>query len=375
MDNESEFNRRALLSFGTVAVLSPMLRLFPVQAVRISGRSAWLAGVFASVPMLLYVLFLAAFMSRRRGGENLQELILRALGDKVGKAALLLMSLWLILYAGFVLRSGSDRLVVTVYTSSSPAAFSIVMGAAVLPAVLGCRRTLVRSAQVIRPIVLFSLLLILGFALLSVSGDNLLPVTAEDVLSAWKGSLSGIDVLAVSAYSLCFIIAGAESADGLGRDLMLWVFRLSLLMSLIGLAIVGCFGAELAELLTLPFFVLVRNLVFFRSLERVEALIVMLWIFPDFLLVALFVYTASSCLRLVFGFSPAEKATRLTDMRNGRWLIPLCLTASICISILLAPDAVSMELWSLSLIPGINLAFSFLFLPAVYVVGRLRKSI
>ena len=137
----------------------------------------------------------------------------------------------------------------------------------------------------------------------------------------------------------------------------------------------GTFGPELTARLTHPFFSLVRNLVFFSTLERIEALVVTLWIFPDFLLVSLLLWSAQLCLRLVLcrgGTAPGEK--RL-DMRQGRWVIPLCGAAVIAAGLLIASTPKNLQLWSGKIIPGLNLSFAFLFLPLTYGIGRLRKTL
>lgn len=131
-------------------------------------------------------------------------------------------------------------------------------------------------------------------------------------------------------------------------------------------------GAELAASLSRPFFVLVRTLVFFRTVERVEALVVMLWIFPDFLMAALYLWAG----RQALGLLPAGK--QLGPRRFGpaedtaRGLTWVCGAAVIGLGLVLAPDSGSLERWSRTLIPAINLVFSFGLLPFLYIIGSRR---
>lgn len=67
------------------------------------------------------------------GQRGSAELILRTLGPIAGKITLAVLSLWFLIYGGFVLRSGADRFIVTIYPSSGPAAFSVTMGSSRLP--------------------------------------------------------------------------------------------------------------------------------------------------------------------------------------------------------------------------------------------------
>ena len=118
MNDKRSFDRRALLSLGTVTILAPMLRLFPIASVEAAGRAAWLSALAALPLTAAYIFFLSALMDKREEGENLQELSLRLLGKAGGRVFLILTAAWLLLYAGFELRSGSDRLIVTVYPNS-----------------------------------------------------------------------------------------------------------------------------------------------------------------------------------------------------------------------------------------------------------------
>lgn len=263
--NKYSFGRRELLALGTVSVLAPVLRLFPTGATELAGRAVWLSAFCALPVLLLYARFLCVLMGFRREGEGLPELTLRLLGPVPGKLALGVMGLWFTLYAGFVLRSGADRLIVTIFPEAEPALFSVVMGLLALYAALGSERSLVRAARMIQPVVLGALLFIIAFALLSMRSENLLPLTSGDALPALKGSAAAVDILALGLYSLCFIEGAVPITKGRFGAASKWTVLMTLLLTLIILAVVGCFGAELTTLLARPFFSLVRNLVFFRA--------------------------------------------------------------------------------------------------------------
>ena len=375
MNNPNQSNRRSLFSLGTLVLIVPALRHFVTASARYAGRAAWLTPLIAALPMLLYLHFIADFMQCRREGENLQELMLRCLGPKLGRGALALTAAWLLLYSGFVLRTGADRMIITIYPNSSPAAFTVAMGLVCLVAALGKPRTIIRCAQLIKPLVLAALLLILFFALASVKSSNLLPITVNDALPATLGSLAAVNVLLVGVYTLCFVEGNCPVSPGRARESSLWLLWMVVLLCLLITTITGMFGAELTTKMTRPFFVMVRNLVFFRTVERVEALVAMLWLFPDFLLVSLLLWSAQYCLRLIFKLDPAYTGKRLLDPRQGRWLTWPCALAAIISSLLIGPNAVGLELWSSQIIPLLNLGFALLFLPTVYIIGKLKKTL
>lgn len=375
MKSNDQFQLRQLFSLCTMVLLVPVLRLFPVAPAALAGRAAWLSALAAAPVLLLYLLFLCRFLAFRREGEGLAELTLRCLGDKLGRAALLLFAAWLLLYAGFALRSGADRYVITVFPHSENAVFIVTLGLLALIGALGPARSLARSARMALPILLLLLLTILLFALPSVRRVNLLPLTVYDSGALLKGALPVVNVLSLGLYAVAFLLGSVPKEQAPFRGAALWLVRFTLFLTLMSAAVIGCFSAELCARLTQPFFSLVRNLIFFRSLERAEAFVVTLWVFPDFLLAALLLFSAQHCLRLSLGMDPRYTGQRRWDLRSGRWIIPLCGLTCIALGLLLAPDAASMRLWSERLIPLINLAFAFGLLPLTYIVGKQKKTL
>ena len=128
MERKDSYNLRQLLSLGAAILLVPMLRLYPAASAALAGRAGWLAAVAAAPVLLLYLLFLYRFLGRRREGEGLAELTLRCLDGPLGRGMLLLYAVWLLVYGGFVLRSGADRYVITIFPHSDDVAFAVTLG-------------------------------------------------------------------------------------------------------------------------------------------------------------------------------------------------------------------------------------------------------
>ena len=376
MKTNYRFSRSQLIGLCSVILLSPALRLYPAGSAGIAGRAAWLSAPAAIPLLLVYIYFICRFMDARQENEGLGELSLRCLGDKAGKAVLLAFSAWLLLYSGFVLRSGADRLITTIYPYSTPHIFTVVMGLVCLFGALGPVRSIVRVAKLVLPIVLGTLILILIFAMLGINPSNLLPITVYDFVPVIKGTLPIIDVILVVIYTICFVVGLTPKKEKSFRDYSVWMILMSILLMFLSITVIGSFGAELTTRLTRPFFSLVRNLVFFHTLERVEALVVALWILPDFLLVSLLLASAQHCLRIVMGSKNTfYQGERLFDMKNGRWIIPVCAGISILCGLFIAPDPLSLELWSERLIPLINFIVALLLIPFIYIVGKARKKL
>lgn len=371
MQETHPYSFRQLRSLVGMALLSPILRLIPGSAAVYAGRAAW-AGPLAALPLLLVY---AALLSRLRRlmlpGETLPELCLRALGVRWGKTLLLVLGAWLLLYGGFVLRAGADRLLVTIYPRSGEGIFVVSMALLALLAALGPLRSLLRVARMVEPILLLTLAFILLTAVRDLDRSLLLPLTAADAGALLRGALPSLDILSFALAALCFFRPAQTDRPGSFRRSALWVVGLSLLLTAVGAAIQGRFGAALSTRFSAPFFALVRNLVFFRSLERMEALVVGLWIFPDFLLTGMTLSAAQHCLRLVFS-RPPQPGERRLDLGNGRLLIWLCGAGMAALGLILGQGAASLLFWSRTLIPLLQLSVALLLIPGIFLLGKLR---
>lgn len=352
------------------ALLSPILRLIPGSAAALGGSSAWAGPLAALPPALLYAALLRRLRRFLSPGESFPELARRALGRRLGGLLLLLFAGWFLLYGGFVLRAGADRLQVTAYPRSGPAFFVLSMGLLTLIAALGPFRSLLRFARIGGPILLAVLLLILCKAVQSLDASELLPLDGRGLLFS---ALPSLDLLAFFLSARFFFQRGEAGKGAPFLPCALGPGLFCLLLCALGAAIQGRFGPALSARLSAPFFALVRNLVFFRSLERMEALVVGLWILPDFLLGGLCLHGAQRCLRLALGHEPREGESRLA-FSGGRGLIWLCGLLAMALGLTLGRDPAGLQYWSRTVIPLLNLCFSFLLLPAALLLcGRRVK--
>lgn len=374
LENDTGYSWRQLSCLVLVMLLSPCLRLLLSASLDQAGRAAWLSPLIALGAGLLYLGFMGELLALRQPGEALPELVLRGLGPKLGRVVLLLFGLWTLIYSAFLLRSGAERLVVTIYPRSAAEFFIVIMGLCCLAAVLGSARSLVFAAGIFRSLLFGALALVFVFAAFTMDWGELWPLSSKDLLPAVKGSWPGIDILVMGIYALGFFCWPCGDGRELRRQGIALVFKLGLLMSMICAAVCGVFGHELASQLSSPFFAMVCDLVFFRSLERAEALAVMLWIFPDILLICLFLFVSQHCFRLSLGQDPRYRAKAFYDMSRGRYIIWLCCAAAMLLGLSLGRSSPSLALWGELLIPCANLLFALVLLPAVYLLLRLSRE-
>lgn len=354
------------------ALLSPLLRVLPRQSVSLAGKAAWLGVVPAFCALLILAALMNALRRRLRPGEGMANLIMRALGPVLGRLLLLLYAAWFLFYAGFILRSGAERLGATVYQQSNPYPFIFVMLALCLLAALGTLRASTRTAVILRAILILSLALVFLFALSNISLENLFPLGWMDaprvVLSAWPIiTVGGVAAL------FSFLNAYVEPVE----KPMKWILPPLLVFcaaaGLLCFETVGSFGQKLTVRLRYPFFTMTRDVSIFNLSQRIEAVVIALWAFADFIICILLLRCANEALRTIFGFPKAEDLPHFS-LRRGRWLfLPEAVAVYLC-SQSFASSSFIFSVWSEKIVPLLSNCFAFGGFSLVWLVGTLRRQ-
>lgn len=318
-------SEKQLWTIGSLAVLSPLLRVVPETNLRAAGNAGWLSGV-AALPMLaLYGLFWRAALRRRAEGETID--------DRLSKPWRRFLGLWALFYAAFCLRMSAERFFTAlgVFTAWQP--FAVILAALAAVAAAWGAKPLGRAAQIFLAAVTAALLLALGCAVPQMDFSRLGGVSKYDALPILRGALSTVSVGMTALFFLALL-----APPGVGTDIRRgggFLLRLALTAAALSMAAVGVLGAALSTRLSHPFFILLRNISLSRAIERVEALISAVWVLPDLaLLAALFLLT--------------RKLLPVRQKPLPTWVFA---TAAFAIAAILSPTAFGLAVWSEKIVP------------------------
>ena len=359
MEHKDTVTPRQLAAAGFVSVLAPYIRRFPRLPAALAGGSAWCAVPMAAL-LCVPVLLGAWRLFRRHAG--LSEALCAVWGAFPGRVLQLCYALWLLCYAGFLLRSGAERFLSTVYPGAHPAVFVLGMALLCIPAAAGSLRAVCRSAMLFYPL-LAGLLVLVG--LLSV-GDfdlSLLALPGRDTLAAnGFAALETVNVLSVAGYLSFF--GDRVQARFRRRDVLPGLAGLLAAAAEMTVCCIAVFGPALTGSMTFPFFLLTRELSALGSLERMEPPVIALWVLSDFVLISLL-------LKLVRELGEAALA-----LPEGRPLRSLPLAAAAALLALAIPgDAAAFARLSELLVPAAN-AVMALGIPALtLLVGLLLRRV
>lgn len=292
-----QLTRRQYYALCTMVLLSPLLHLVPRKTTAEAGCCGWLCALVALVPLLLFAWMLEGILHRGRPGEGIGEITLRALGPVAGRVLLGVYALWFLLYSAFALRIGAERFIETVFPLSRPWPFVVTILAMAVCGALGRTKALFRASEIFLPLLTLVLVLVLVFAAPGLNVKNLLPVTVQELPGVARSGLTVFGIGAAVLFFGAFTGGRTPPAPGRVRAAVWWCVRICVLVTLLSAFSIGILGAELTAKLNHPFFTMLRNVSLFHTVERFGALVIGLWVLPDFVLVSMLLTLAVNCLR------------------------------------------------------------------------------
>ena len=368
--NTNPIPQKQFAAMILTSMLSPLLRSLPRAAVHSAGKGAWLCILPAFFFLLAMLALHRCFLRHLGPGKGYADLLLKWLGPVAGRLVLLLYWAWFLFYTGFILRSGSERLAAAVYPESAVFPFMLVVAALCLLVALGTLRAVGRCAVLLRSFLLVALGLILLFAAPNISRENLMPVPWMDYNGILLGSLP-IAAIGGLAGSFPFLMGYVEPLKQPARKAIPLILATLAISGVLCIEVVGTFGPALTEKITYPFFLMVRDISIFRITQRIEAVVVVLWIFADFILCSSMLRCAHECIRAVFSLQNPEREP-LFSLKNGRWLLWVETGLILLSGVLVTRTAFQLEEWGDHIIPLAGVLLMYVALLLFFFIGWIR---
>ena len=360
MGKGDRISLRQLCVLIFVSLLAPMIRILPVSAAMISGKAAWLTPLPAMGAGWLFLWCIRRLTKTAPPGMGLAGLSIKSLGRTGGRIFCAVFALWLTFYAGFLARSASERIISAIFPNGTPPLLVLATLSAALLAAWGSLRSLARAAELFMPLLLIVLSVITLSALSQVQLENLLPVTYLDTGRILAGALPAFDVISLSAVFL-FLKGNVQKARP--ERPFPWLLILTASAIAVTVVTVGAVSPQLCVRLQNAFFAVIRDVQVLGLLDRIESVVVAIWIVTDFTLLSALFIIISQIWRSVF----------LTEKRTI-FIIPSGVLSAAA-AFLIAPNAFQLLRWSRLLIPAANLFMTAVLTPLVLVIGKLRKKI
>ena len=348
-----------LMILFIMCTYSPAIRLFPSLTAREAGPAAWLSPILPAFCLLVMVFIVQSFF-KKNNNMNLTDVYLKTLGKLPGFLVMILyMFAVLILLA--LSQDTIGRITSSIFPDTSISFFIIVMLALVFYIVRGGLPALARFNEMV--FIVFIVLLCLGIflSLFNVRITNLLPISTLDIIPVIRTSPV---VLAIWSYFLFMFffadkVNDKEHIKRLGIKTTVFITISSMLIIIIT---VGTLGSSLAERVSLPYILTVKEISVLNTLERLESITLSLWVAADCIIISVFTYILVYILNSLFRLSGTKALTG-----------PVMLITYV-LSLVLARNRFELEEFSNKIFIPFNVILGFVIPVIVFIVGKIRKT-
>lgn len=270
----SPFQGSLLLAEVLIAVL---YLHYPEALVATSGPAAWqVALVMTGLASLLFLPMAA--LARRFPGKGLAEISVLTAGPALGTLLTLGVVAWLISVAALTVRGFVETFVVALLPQTPPSLLTLaVIGCALYASFLGTE-ALARATLIFLPLVVGGGALLMLLSLPRLDAALLFPFWGNGLPQTLYG---GLRYSCMFAETILLLVLGDcfRSRKGLPTATIAGILMFGTAATLMVTVLVAVFGAPDARELPFPLFELARLVYLGRFLQRVEAIIVLLWFF------------------------------------------------------------------------------------------------
>lgn len=339
---------------------SSAIRLFPLYTTKAAKQAAWLSPAVAFIGMLILVAIFQAFFKKGREW-NFSDVIFNILGKVLGRIVLFLFLAYELVLSAMHERYYAERMLSSITPEVSIHFLLIVMLALVFYVTRGDIVALARFIELLFFAFIIAFGVISLLALSNVKITNILPVSYLDILPAAKGSV-GIFIIWGFYFILAFFFAdrvnGKEHIKKSGIQASVFILIVATLVIIIT---VGTMGQSLTSRIPLPYFVVVRVISILGTLERLESVVLAIWVAADFILISVMIYAAISIIKSFFNLSGTKSLAS-----------PVILITYI-LALVLAKNRFELEAFSTNIGTPVNMFWCGVFPLILFVIGKIRK--
>ncbi|NCE63761.1 spore gernimation protein [Pseudoflavonifractor sp. 524-17] len=272
------------LLFG--ALLSPMLLLLPRQTAMAAGKGGWLCSIAAVPAVLAAAWALSVLLRARPEGNGLSAGLEAAFGKGLGRGVTAVYLLWGLLLLGWNTRWCAFRFLSTGYRNGPLNLFIVILLAVTFQ--VGRRKlsVLARAGEVFALALGAGLGLSLLFAAFHMERANLGPLGAGEAAGIGRGTAPVLGLMGYGVFA-AFLGGRVERRPGQRRRLLRWAGLMCAGLTAFQLVCMGNFGPGLIVRMEIPFFMMIKGVGVPGAFERVESLLMALWVLADLCLLGL----------------------------------------------------------------------------------------
>lgn len=282
-------------------IISTAILFPPVLVVQEAGRDAWLAFILGAVLGALIAL-LAVALSSRYPSQNLLGLAESILGRILGKLIGLAYIFYFISLNAFVVREFSSFMAISFMPHTPIHVFSISIILLSTYAVYLGLEVIGRVSEIVFvPVVIF-LWLFIALLINKTEFTALLPLLEMGTGPAGRGSIIFTGWTG-EIFLICMLYPHLVRPRRALQVGLITVAIVGFTLAAGAVVLEGLFGFQLISRITFPILDYVRLISLGGFLERIEALVILIWIAGVYVKISFMHYLSAVSLRQIFGFA------------------------------------------------------------------------
>ncbi len=332
----------------------------PSSVIQMVGRDSWLTPLIATISGLVVALVCIA-LAKKFPQQVFAEYLPQILGKIPGKLLAGIYTAVFIHLTSVILNQSSSFVHVAFLRETPLVALEILIGLASLyGAYLGIE-VIARQNELVWPVWVLSILIIILLVAESINPDNFRPFLEKGIMPVIKGSALS-SAFRGEIFLLLMLYPYLNKKEEVYKSAVYYLLTTAALLGTITAAIIGVFGDLIPVYMVYPAYDLARYISLARFLERIQILIVVMWMSGVIVKMAVFFHSA------------AIAAATTLGIRNYRVTLLPILAGTIIISRLFYSDHLSLINFLSKIFPYYGPAVELLIPALVLVIAVIFKK-
>jgi spore germination protein KB len=314
-------NRQGILLLAFTVVVSTAVLFVPAITATTAGRDGWISVLTVATIYGLLVALVIIKLGMKFLDKTLVQYAPIILGSFLGKIIGGAYVLWFIHINSVIVREFGDFLLASFMPETPLIAFVIMLLILGAWAAKSGLEVICRANEFIFPLFILSVTAIFVLAVWEADFSQLLPVMENGVKPVFRGALDPMawrgEIIIVA-----MILPYISDLEKTGKYLVFSVILIGLVLTLATVFTVAVVG-ELTKYLSFPFFELARCISIGRFIERMEALVLVMWVAGVTIKVAVFYYVAVLGAAQLFELSDYRPIVLPVGLILGIWSLEL----------------------------------------------------
>lgn len=262
--------------------------------------AAWLTGLAAFPALLAMGWVFWRLLRAAPPGEGLAGTFCAALGNWAGKGLTLLYIMWGLFLLCLEARLYGERMLAASAKDADLPFLLLILLALVLWMGRKKLAAFARAAEIFYLVLTVTLVLVLAFSVTDLRPENVLPIWTEDIPGVLRATVVPLSMAGVGVFA-AFLGGRVAERAGDGRRGVRWLAAGCVAMSALQFGVLAQLGPVLSARLESPFFEVARGVGVAGAFQRVDSVVVALWLLSDLALLGLLLFALRAMATSVFG--------------------------------------------------------------------------